>query len=119
MVKEIPAVSARQQFGGLLVGVATKRQHVVITKAEVPVAVMISTAEYHELMALKAAHGTEQLFTNVELTRDGGATRRTTDTLREDRGHSRYNPQALSRRVYPAAQFGSVSISYFTIELGS
>ena len=75
MVKEIPAVRARQQFGGILKAVATNRQHVLITKAEVPVAVMISTAEYHEFLALKAAHGTEQPFISAELTRDGGATR--------------------------------------------
>jgi prevent-host-death family protein len=73
MVKEIPAVRARQQFGGLLMGVATQHQHVVITKAEVPVAVMISTAEYHELMARKAAYGTGNLFTRSELTPNGGA----------------------------------------------
>ena len=74
MVKEITAVHARQQFGGLLKAVATNRQHVRITKAEVPVAVMISTAEYEEFLALKAAHGTEQLFRSPELTHDGGAT---------------------------------------------
>jgi prevent-host-death family protein len=75
MVKEIPAVRARQQLGGILMDVATKQQHVLITKAEVPVAVLISTAEYHAHIALKEAHETEQLFTSAELTRDGGATR--------------------------------------------
>ena len=73
MVTTIPAVRARQQFGGILTAVATHRHHVLITKAEVPVAVMISTAEYHEFLALKAAHGTEPLFTH-ERTHDGGAT---------------------------------------------
>ncbi len=74
MVKTIPAVRARQQFGGMLKAVATHRQHVLITKAEVPVAVLISTAEYHEFLALKAANGSEQLFTH-ERTHDGGAIR--------------------------------------------
>ena len=58
MVTAIPAVRARQQFGGILKAVATHRHHVLITKAEMPLAVMISTAEYHEFLALKAAHGT-------------------------------------------------------------
>ena len=75
MVKEIPAVRARQQFGGILKDVATHRQHVLITKADVPVAVMISTADYHEFLALKAAHGTEQLFSHDFTTHGGAAPR--------------------------------------------
>jgi prevent-host-death family protein len=75
MVKEIPAVRTRQQLGGILMEVATKQHHVLITKAEVPVAVIISPAEYQELMALKAVHGTDPLFT-PDFTTHGGATPR-------------------------------------------
>lgn len=76
MVKQIPAVKARQQFGSLLDEVRLRGTDFIIERDGKPMAAVISTENYERFMKLR-----EQFFDSLEALADDVAEKVSQDEL--------------------------------------